>query len=189
VWVNWDNPVTMPDEHNQLFNIYKAPGEANGILGVEAGWLDGDLRFWDSKNDAEHNLLLPDWSGRWNHYAFVKDVAAEYLKIYHNGALVAETDSNTPIGGPVAIAYIGVGADQPDDWHDEYTGLLDDLRIYNTALSDDQVAYIATDGSGYFPLELEVNIYDAEPAGGKAVNFRDFAKLMTAWLQEQLWPQ
>jgi len=65
---------------------------------------------------------------------------------------------------------------------------IDDVRVYNYALSDENIAYIGTQGTGYVPLSAVSNIYDVEPAGQKAVNFKDFAELLTAWLEEKLWP-
>ena len=53
VWVNWANPETIPDEHNRFFSVHGESGaEYKGILGVETGWPDGDLSFWDTSEDA-----------------------------------------------------------------------------------------------------------------------------------------
>jgi hypothetical protein len=51
-----------------------------------------------------------------------------------------------------------------------------------------EVAYLATDGSGYVPLDSAANLYDVEPAEQKAINLRDIAILLDAWLEEKLWP-
>lgn len=42
---------------------------------------------------------------------------------------------------------------------------------------------------GYLPLESVANIYDAEPAGSRSVNLRDFAVLAVNWLGRQFWPE
>ena len=74
-----------------------------------------------------------------------------------------------------------------------FLGLIDDVRIYNRALTDAEVAYIADttplDGELYVPLVSPANIYDLEAAGLKAVNFRDFGVLANDWLKEEEgWP-
>jgi hypothetical protein len=91
---------------------------------------------------------------------------------------------------------------------------IDDFRIYDTVLSDSDIALLADNDSGtnpaatpiikydfdessgntahnsgfltsvYHPLESEANIYDEEPQGSKTVNFADFAILAEYWLYE-----
>ena len=76
-----------------------------------------------------------------------------------------------------------------DSWHDDYTGLVDDFRIYNSALSEAEIAHVITGGPDlYIPIDTPVNQYDKEPANSRAVNFRDYAELMESWLDELLWP-
>jgi hypothetical protein len=77
----------------------------------------------------------------------------------------------------------------------ELIGSIDDVRVYNYGLSAENVAYIATQSTGgagtaYMPLLSEMNkkLYDKEGQGQKAVNFRDYAEIFTAWLEEVLWP-
>jgi hypothetical protein len=197
VWVNWPDPETMPKESNQLFSIH-GPNTTvyEGILGIETSWSDEDeedeeVSFWDDGNDVVYDVNEEDWSGGWNHYAFVKDVSIPIgkLRIYLNGDLVAEGDSNSPMNFPAENAWIGVATDQPTDWHDEYTGLLDDFRIYDVALSQAEIKYIASDGTGWFAVQSVANLYNEEALGDRAVNLRDFAKLANNWLVRKLWPE
>jgi len=192
MWVNWEDPETMPGETNQLFSMHGGAGDVyKRILGIETAWAEEKLLFWDVSKGAEYKPREDDWSGGWNHYAFVKhvtDVNDGYLRIYLNSDLVAESDSNAPMSFPADNAWIGMATDQPKDWHDEYTGLLDDFRVYDYALSEAEIGWLASAGTGYIPLVAMVNIYDKEPAGSKAVNFRDVAKLMHSWGEEKLWP-
>jgi hypothetical protein len=190
LWVNWDDPLTMPDVTNQLFSVHGGPGaDYDPILGIETSWRDGDIRFWDDSNDTIADVSSDDWSGGWNHYAFVKDVTAETLKIYHNSELVSESDSNAPIVLPVDNAWIGMATDDPNAWHDEYSGQIDDFQIFDSNLSAEQVGHLASGGSGYVSLISLMNLYDLESAGNKAVNFRDYAVLMDKWLDKKYWPE
>ena len=184
VWVNWDDPCTMPDEHNHLFSAHGGPGkEFEGILRLETGWRVGNLRFWDSQNRALYNAKVEDWLGGWNHYAFVKNVDEKYLRIYLNGLPVAEKTSEAAMNSPADMVRIGAAT---DEWHDEYTGLLDDFRIYNYALSQVEIvgAAFGSGGERYVPLESPANLKDDD----QEVNFRDLALMINNWLTEQLWP-
>jgi hypothetical protein len=42
----------------------------------------------------------------------------------------------------------------------------------------------------YMPLlsQVNLNLYNKELEGQRAVNFKDYAVLMDAWLEEVLWP-
>ena len=201
VWVNWDDPATMPDERNQLFSISGGPGaDYNDILGIETSWVDdSEIIFWDANNSVTYKVGQGDWSGGWNHYVFVKDVNVlpGSLKIYHNGQLVEEDDSNAPMTFPADNAWIGIATDSPNDvhdnyqgnWHDQYTGLLDDFRIYDYALSEPEIGYLASSGTGIVTVQSVANLVNDEPPGNRAVNFKDFDKLADAWLEQKLWPE
>ncbi|MHC4866723.1 MAG: LamG domain-containing protein [Planctomycetota bacterium] len=192
VWVNWPDPRTMPDQSNQLFSMHGGPGVAyDPILGIQTAWQDGELTFWDDTNDTEYDDAdTGDWGGGWNHYAFVKDVDAEKLRIYLNADLISESNSIRPMVFPADNAWLGMATDEPNqgNWHDEYTGLLDDFKIYDYALIQAEINHLASDGTGYVRLDALFDLHDSEPAGEKAVNIRDLAELLKHWLEEKLWP-
>ncbi|MHC4707918.1 MAG: LamG-like jellyroll fold domain-containing protein, partial [Planctomycetota bacterium] len=200
VWVNWDDPATMPDQTNQLFSMHGGVGaDYNNILGIETNWKDDGVTFWDANNSIEYGVDDEDWSGGWNHYVFVKDVNVTpgKLKIYHNGQLVEDGNSNAAMIFPADNAWIGMATDEPNDahdnyegeWHDQYTGLLDDFRIYDYVLSDAEIGYLATSGTGIVALQSAANLVNDEPLGERAINLRDFDKLADAWLEQILWPE
>jgi len=70
-----------------------------------------------------------------------------------------------------------------------FEGLIDDVRVYNRALSAAEIAYIATDETGIFTVQSVANLYNDETLGDRAVNLRDFAKLAENWLVRKLWPE
>ena len=69
-----------------------------------------------------------------------------------------------------------------------YNGLLDDFRIYNYALSHGEILSTAGMGTLYVPVTSPSNVYDLEPATQQVVNFKDYAKLVLMWLEENEWP-
>ncbi|HEX40822.1 MAG TPA: LamG domain-containing protein, partial [Phycisphaerales bacterium] len=71
-----------------------------------------------------------------------------------------------------------------------FPGSIDDVYIYNTALTQAQICYLAGAGAPqwYAPVLSPANISDAEPQGDKVVNFKDLALILARWLQTQVWP-
>jgi hypothetical protein len=69
-----------------------------------------------------------------------------------------------------------------------FEGTIDDVRVYNYGLSAEEVAYIASDGTGIATVQSIANLYNAEDAGERAVNLKDLAKLAATWRDEKLWP-
>jgi len=76
----------------------------------------------------------------------------------------------------------------PDRHGDSFYGSLDDLRIYNYALSQAEIVSLADQGTLSCPFESVANLYDEEPVQSKAVNFKDYTILIDWWLEKQFWP-
>lgn len=149
---------------------WRNPGEYNWDCGNPwsfYGRLSGDHRYQS------------EWSGRWNHWAFTKDVALGKMQIFLNGRLYDSRDgAKTPISG-INSFQIGSG------WYGGYDGLIDDFRIYDYALSQPEIVYAATNGTGIFdlPLMLPADLNDDD-----RINLVDFALFADNWLEERLWP-
>jgi len=75
---------------------------------------------------------------------------------------------------------------------DENDGFIDDLRIHDRALSQEEVNTVMNgkglDDAAYYPLVSPANLYDLEPPLSKRINLKDFAVLAQQWLELQLWP-
>ena len=129
---------------------------------------------------AQSNLS----SDEWIHVAGTYDNNS--LKLYINGSL----DNKNTIGAKsmmVDTNSLAIG-NRPDADDRAYIGKLDDVRIYNRALTAAEIAYVGFGPTGYVPLLARSNISDAEAQGSKVVNFKDYAEFMTQWLYQQLWP-
>jgi uncharacterized protein DUF4038/concanavalin A-like lectin/glucanase superfamily protein/uncharacterized protein DUF5060/collagenase-like protein with putative collagen-binding domain len=70
------------------------------------------------------------------------------------------------------------GSDPAGERH--FDGRVDDVRIYDYALSDSEVRYLAGERI-YVPLDSPANLYDDEPMGSKKINLADFAILAGEW--------
>jgi hypothetical protein len=126
--------------------------------------------------------------GDWTHLAGTFK-QGDCIKVYVNGELEAtNNDAN-------AIEYLSQNTsglaigNRSDATNRAFEGLIDDVRVYDRALSAAEVAYIATDETGIFTVQSAANIYNLETLGDRAVNLRDFAKLANNWLVRKLWPE
>jgi hypothetical protein len=134
--------------------------------------MGGSWMAWEDATPA-------DWTGQWNHYAFVTDAANNHQAIYCNGVMVAKTANDVSgyafdLAGLVAFD-IGVTP--------EYHGRIDDFRIFNRALSAAEIVNLAGKTSVVQPI-----ISAADIDGSGDVNLVDFARFASDWLTEILWP-
>jgi regulation of enolase protein 1 (concanavalin A-like superfamily) len=77
--------------------------------------------------------LDDSYNGLWYHFAGTYD--GSQIKLYINGALIATTDQTGAINTNTNNAQIGTR--DGGQWF--YNGVIDDARIYNRALSDDEI--------------------------------------------------
>jgi hypothetical protein len=118
---------------------------ADGLSFPDPNWLP--LRAFvptpnntvDIGKDNEHVYWEPGdsnmYAGSWNHYVFVKDTNEHSLRLYHNGVPVASnSDAMEPM--PKINNFFLGGREYPTA---SWFGKIDDFRIYNTALSQDDV--------------------------------------------------
>jgi hypothetical protein len=134
------------------------------------------------KLESEQELPVDEWV----HVAGTYD--GNELTSYVNGEIDL---TSTP--GPNELYSdandgLGIGGRWDDDDDDNrFVGEIDDVRVYDYGLSQAEVAWIATEGSGVFLLTSEANFQPDAP-DPEVINFRDFAKLFDYWGDEQLWP-
>jgi len=120
--------------------------------------------------------------GEWAHVAGTYD--GNSVKCYVNGQL-----SNSASIGVITLLQdandlaIGNRSDADDR---AFMGMVDDVRVYNRALTRAEVAYFASDGDGVIELVSTANFFSGESP--EVINFKDFARLLEDWGDEQLWP-
>ena len=101
----------------------------------------------------------------WQHVAYVFDDATDTQSVYLNGRLVAQSNHAD------SIDYTGIGTvmigSNPTGSNHDFTGQVDDARIYNRALSHAEIAAIAADN---FTSSDSVAI-TVDPAANSAPTF------------------
>jgi hypothetical protein len=93
--------------------------------------------------------------GDWYHVVGVRDAADQKLKLYVNGELVGQSDvcGGTTPSGPLTIGR-GQWSGNPVDY---WPGTIDDVRVFDRALSDAEVAQVYAGDDGEEP-ELDVTV-------------------------------
>jgi hypothetical protein len=153
---------------------------------------------------ADNGAMNP-YLGRWVHVAasFPHTVAGDanaHARLYINGGLAPGGDDpwrfSAGIDNDIGLS-IGETQDQ-NAWincPESYWGYLDEVRIYKRALEANEIAYLADvtpeDGNLWIPVPSSAEVYEGEPEGSRAVNFRDLAKVGDAnnWLKEEMYPR
>jgi hypothetical protein len=139
----------------------------------------------------------PDYPAKSDNDAIERDewvhVAGTYdgnnVKCYINGELAGtneEEANNIPfLSQDTNDLAIG---NKPEATDNPFKGIIDDVRVYDRALTAAEIGYLASDGTGIIVEQSIANLIDGEAPGERAVNLRDFAVLADEWLKREFWP-
>ena len=89
-----------------------------------------------------------DWKGSWVHYGFVKNTNTGFMAIYRNGEMVAMRNDAYK---PIVITRWDLG-------NYNYKGLMDELRVYSYALSQEEFLNLAGKTQIYQPLLVPLQL-------------------------------
>jgi len=135
---------------------------------------------WNYKGETgprrDYDPSGPELSdGQWHHLCVSHDRNG-YATFYFDGQYQAQVDISASTGTLDSTYPTVIGTDGAEGlyWPYWFEGAIDDVRIYNTVLSDSEVRHL----SG---IRGDLND-DAK------VDFKDFAELGESWLDEGLWP-
>jgi pectate lyase len=88
-----------------------------------------------SRVEADEDLFI---TGRWVHVAAIRDTEADLIRLYANAEPVVSGEDNTGDISQGEDLYFGYSIDS-----DGYlAGALDDIRLYNYVLSDEEIEYL-----------------------------------------------
>ena len=153
---------------------------------------DGDVGWWWAK---AQDFTVPD--GVWTFCAVVVEPEQATLYMKAGGqTIMTETNYETHIESTFDHRWT-IGMDERD-WEAprNFKGRIDDIRIYDYALSIDKILYVAgLPGTVYIPLVSPANlnpkvgdegVYNANNID--TIDFKDYAILINHWLEEIVWP-
>jgi hypothetical protein len=209
IWINGD--LYMPlSGWARLISVFQdmntGANDENEVIEIECPIPRADSRNWSMfscgvKGDGNavgtsQNMPLSAFAGSWQHYAFVRSGAdgngsdPNKVRIYHNGELIADVNatrpifgSSTPYDGTLGIENFRLTS--MNFGSESYYGKIDDFRVYNRALSQAEIGWLGTKGTGIVPFSNPSNLKSSSP---DRVNFGDLAILAKNWLTEKRWP-
>jgi len=146
VFSNIDSAITVSfwcygDESLMPFNSYVFEGrDTNGyrVINCHLPWSNSRV-YWDAGNNGtgsydrvDQGANLSDFAGKWNHWAFTKDVSSGNLMAFLNGELFMNASSKTKLMS--GIAKFRIGGTAAANFNGVYDGKIDEFRVWNKAL-------------------------------------------------------
>ncbi|MEP4077173.1 LamG-like jellyroll fold domain-containing protein [Haloferula sp.] len=118
--------------------IYAQNGSGQRILNVHLPF-DNSNVYWDAGGTGGYDRVnklaaSSQFKGQWNYWTFVKNVHDGEMKVYCNGKLFQAEQSKSQLMSDVVTATIGARLTGSS-----YDGLLDEVRIYDAALTENEV--------------------------------------------------
>jgi hypothetical protein len=157
----------------------KIAGNQDGSTGGYKFGVFDNLAEFEIRTSANAGTLNRSVSGGtaltpgvWYHVAGVYS-QGDYIRTYVDGMLDRELVTTAVLGSSSGPLMIGR---EPFNAILFFDGLIDDLRIYNHAMSSSEIFSLA----GGSPIDLNDDM---------KIDFKDYAVLADQWLDEQLWPE
>jgi hypothetical protein len=172
-------------------------GTGAGIVTKRGSWGEDTMR-WVFNYHTENYIRFITYTGgavysekpaplnEWTHAACTFDAGTGTARVYFNGEL-SGTDTDAALdSNDLSIVRIGQYDDTVSD-SDVFDGAMDDVRIYNHALSNDEVANL------YYDVTKEPVCSDKiDPRfdlnSDCVVDFKDYAIFVSHWLDCGLYP-
>ena len=133
MWVKPDG--TFIDNQPVVFLGYHSPEKWLAIAGNGGG--NQSVKLWNNdSNDGAYNwavMTSTDISaGEWHNIVVTQ--TGNKASFYLDGALISEGSAPAALTGNNQDIYLGV-----NNWDNEFTGLVDDVNVYNRILSADEI--------------------------------------------------
>lgn len=151
----WINVAAAPSAHNIFASKI---GDASAYRGFDIGVrgdVAGDPLEFELRGSADSNWLTiratpPAWDGNWHHVVmtYSGNSAPSGVKIYFDGTLLSNTtDADTLASSIGNTGSFVLGAFDETLLSADFTGSLDEFRIYNRVLTQAEVTALYNSGS------------------------------------------
>ncbi len=149
--------LTRPNEWAGNVNLMcetgwsKASSDTMVVKGLVVTKVNNNDSWQDTRNEkSKGGDQAPKVGGKWTHYVMTWDGATSMFKVYANGVKVSNPEweqrgSTGPLNFSTPTkAIIGAWGTNvsgtPDSWQVPLTGAIDEIRVYNKALSDGDIS-------------------------------------------------
>ncbi|GEM_PF-2894807 len=194
LWVKWDGPDDPDPDEADWQGIVSKRGYVEDPEDPEE--LTQAVEWMFSINPEGTQVIASTWlggwvsgpgpaEGEWVHLALTVD-SNTGAALYQNGSLAGQQASGFNLGNPAAELLLGAArVDEEDDIVGHFNGVIDDVKIYNYALTNMEVAELVFDDSG-----IRGCVEDYRPeldwTGDCIVGFGEFSALAQYWLHDGL---
>jgi hypothetical protein len=137
----YGNPASQPS-NGSCFEASDSLG--NRVLNSHTPWSDSNV-YWDAGNSgASYDRInkvatVGEFSGNWNHWAFVKNSTTGSMKIYLNGNLWHSGTGKTKPMNNIHQFKLGRGVSNATN---SYAGKMDDFAVFNKELNATEIQSI-----------------------------------------------
>jgi len=155
-WMAW---IWVSASFNGWFLEFHNSGSDTGVWGLL--YLSGSLNFRakDSSNNVYQSTGIPPDFGVWHHIAATHDGAN--LRVYRDGTLLSTTAMAVPVWTANDMRVLdGVGS----------LGRMDDVRLFDTALTQSEIATWMSTPAGSVPDEATLTGTFSSPTVDMAAN-------------------
>ncbi len=129
-WIN-------PSDISGLYRTLLIKGDAAGNRGFGLNFYNGNLNFVKIPSaNVRSSVALTQ--GVWQHVAVTWNASVGAVKFYKNGVLAQTATDTTPIGVALNTDPMIIGSWLTGGSY--FAGRIDDLRVYNRALADSEIA-------------------------------------------------
>ncbi len=133
----YGDPKSLPQNTSIIYGW--AADQNQRQLNIHFPWSDGSIYFdcgfaaggFDRINKG---ALANEYGGKWNHWVFTKNASTGIMSVYLNGNIWLSGTSKTKT---MSLINVILGKDQ--NFQNNYRGKINDLSIWNTALSPSEV--------------------------------------------------
>lgn len=127
--------------------ISTTPDVSSDRFQININWSGSpeNTNIFDYGNISTGRLVSPSSAisfNTWEHYVFVKSTTGSFMKIYKNGVQIATKTGGASITNKAKKVVIGGSAANGEHSDQLFKGSLDDLKIFNKALTATEVLNI-----------------------------------------------
>jgi hypothetical protein len=146
-WIKLDVPLTGRDYFAGPLWIRADDQGGSPRHWFEINTTQSPRQFFDKFDSASTGVSGGILDGQWHHVAFVLEESGEYSVYFDGDALASRDGAVAPhdYGGDVGPLFCGAGDDSGSNG---LSGYMDDIRVYNYAVSEAEIPGLMMEGSG-----------------------------------------